>query len=246
MLKAILVDDEKKASETLKKLLGKYCPQVEVLFDYQRVDAAVSGIKEHKPDLVFLDIELPDGSGFDLLSRFEIIDFDVIFITAYNEYAIKAFKFSAIDYLLKPVDIDELIAAVSKAQQLNTLRNAKYKTLLENVSSPTAKKISVPIRGGMAFVNIEDIIRLEADGAYTIIVEKDGKQHTSTRYLKEYESLLDNNLFFRIHASHLINLEKVKALKREDGLFVEMADGSKLEISRRRKDEFLEKLNIKE
>jgi two-component system LytT family response regulator len=244
MIKAILVDDEKKASETLKNLLRKYCPLVDVIAVYERVETAYLGIAELKPDLIFLDVELPDGSGFNLLSRFDVIDFDVIFITAYSEHAVKAFKFSAIDYLLKPVDIDELVEAVSKFQQLNSLRDVKYKALLENINSPIAKKISIPIKGGMAFINIEDIIRLEVIDRHTVVFEGE-KKHESIRSLYEYESILDDNVFFRINPSQLINLEKVKLYVRTEG-FVEMSDGSKAEISRRRKDELLERLNITE
>jgi two-component system LytT family response regulator len=245
-LKAIIVDDEKKASDTLRKLLDKYCPDVEILADYQSIETAFKGITAQNPDLVFLDIELSDGTGFDLLSRFNLIEFDVIFITAYSDYAIKAFKFSAIDYLLKPVDIDELIIAVSKVQQLISLRNIRYKTLLENIHTGNPLKISIPIKGGMAFINVNDIVRLEADGAYTLVVENDGKKHTSTRNMKEYESILDPQSFFRIHSSHIINLSKVMKFTRTDGFTVEMSDGSTIEISRRRKEEFLEKLNISE
>jgi two-component system LytT family response regulator len=246
MIKAILVDDEKKAVDTLRKLIDKYCPDVEITADYQRVDTAFKGIGEHKPDVVFLDIELPDGTGFDLLSQFDVIEFDVIFITAYSDYAIKAFKFSAVDYLLKPVDIDELIIAVSKVQQLNSLRNIRYKTLLENLHNPNSGKLSVPIKGGMAFININDIVRLEADGAYTLIVEDDGRKHISTNYMKEYESLLNPDVFLRVHASHIINITKIKKLIRGEAFTIEMSDGSSVEISRRRKEEILERLNITE
>jgi two-component system, LytTR family, response regulator len=246
MLNVILVDDEKKASATLKNLLARFCPDVQVLQDYQRIETAYHGIQERKPDLVFLDIELPDGSGFDLLGRFDNIEFDVIFITAYNEYAIKAFKYSAIDYLLKPVDIDELVHAVSKVERINSRRDEKYKVLLGNVNGTITNKLSVPIKGGLAFVNLNNIIRLEADGAYTVIIESGGIEHRSTRYLKEYEAILDSDLFLRVHISHIINLDKVKSFSRVDGFLVEMEDGSRIELSRRKKDEFFEKLRARE
>ena len=240
MLTAVLVDDEKKNREGLKKLLNEYCPSVKVIGDAGSVDEALVAITKLKPQLLFLDVEMPDGSGFDLLRKIEKIDFKIIFVTAHSHYAIKAIRFSAVDYLLKPVDTDDLIEAVKKAdEEKHVNHQTQYKGLLNNLSNNSSQKLAIPIKDGFAFLAPEDIIRLQADGTYTHIYTN-GEKYTGTKNIKEYEQLLSDNNFFRSHNSHLINLKHVKKFSRVDGYFVQMSDSSMAEISRRKKEEFIE------
>jgi two-component system LytT family response regulator len=183
---------------------------------------------------------MPAGSGFDLLRKFEKINFKIIFVTAHSHYAIKAIRFSAVDYLLKPIDTDDLIAAVKKAgEDKSTNHHAHYKGLLENLQDINIKKLAIPIKDGFAFLAPEEIIRLQADGTYTHIYTNSEK-YTGTKNIKEYEQLLSDKNFFRSHNSHLINLIHVKKFSRLDGYFVQMSDSSMAEISRRKKEEFIE------
>jgi two-component system, LytTR family, response regulator len=243
MLSALIVDDDKLNRDSLSKLLSEYCPEVTVIGQTSSVDESVAFLKSNSPQLVFLDVEMPNGSGFDLLRRIPRITFKIIFVTAHSHYAIKAIRFSAVDYLLKPVDTDDLIAAVKRASDETVDRQQQYKTLVDNLSTPNIKKLAVPIKDGFAFLLAEDIIRLEADGTYTHIYTSTEK-FTGTKNIKEYEELLSDLNFFRSHNSHLINLRHVKKFSRLDGYTVQMSDSSIAEISRRKKEEFIEKMII--
>ena len=240
MLSALIVDDEKKNRDSLKKLLNDYCPAVKVVGDAASVDEALIVLNKQKPQIVFLDVEMPDGSGFDLLRQVDKIDFKIIFVTAHAHYAIKAIRFSAVDYLLKPVDTDDLIDAVKRAsEETHINHHVQYKGLLNNLNNGGAQKLAIPVKDGFAFLAPEDIIRLQADGTYTHIFTK-GEKYTGTKNIKEYEQLLNDKNFFRSHNSHLINLKHVKKFSRVDGYFVQMSDSSVAEISRRKKEEFIE------
>lgn len=246
MLKACIVDDEKKGRDTLQKLLEEYCNEVEVTGQADSINSAYQFITKEKPDLVFLDIEMPQGSGFELLKRFDKINFKTIFVTAHEHYAIKAIKFSALDYLLKPVDVDELIHAVHHCANGNNGNHthAHYTGFLENLTSNgKGGKIALPVKEGVAFINPFDIIRFEADGAYTHIFTS-GDKYTATKNIKEYEQLLHEFSFFRAHNSHLINLKHVKRFTRVDGYYALMSDGVSVEVSRRKKDQFLQLMNL--
>jgi two-component system LytT family response regulator len=242
MITALLVDDEKKNRDSLKKLLTEYCPAVEVIGEAGSVEEAILFLRKQKPGLVFLDVEMPNGSGFDLLRQVDRIDFKIIFVTAHSHYAIKAIRFSAVDYLLKPVDTDDLIAAVKKASEENVNTEEHYKGLLNNLSTTTSYKLAIPIKDGFAFLAPDEIIRLQADGTYTHIYTSTEK-YTGTKNIKEYEQLLADQNFFRSHNSHLINLKHVKRFSRLDGYFVHMSDSSVAEISRRKKEEFIEMMS---
>lgn len=240
MISALLVDDEKKNRDSLRKLLKEYCPVVEVSGEAGSVEEALVAIKKLRPQLVFLDVEMPSGSGFDVLRKANPIDFKVIFVTAHSHYAIKALRFSAVDYLLKPVDTDDLIEAVRKVSEVPlTHSSSQYKGLLENLGNGSVQKLAIPIKDGFAFLAPGEIIRLQADGTYTHIFTN-GEKYTGTKNIKEYELLLADQNFFRSHNSHLINLNHVKRFSRLDGYFVQMSDGSMAEISRRKKEEFIE------
>ncbi|HNP49564.1 MAG TPA: LytTR family DNA-binding domain-containing protein [Bacteroidia bacterium] len=245
MISALIVDDEKKNRDSLRKLIAEYCPEVNVAGEASSVEEARVACTKLKPDLVFLDVEMPKGSGFDLLRQFDPIPFKVIFVTAHSHYAIKAIRFAALDYLLKPVDTDDLIAAVKKATTNGTSSaSVQYKSLFENLNTQSLIKLAIPIRDGFAFLSPDEIIRLQADGTYTHLFTKDQK-YTGARNIKEYEQMLSDHCFFRSHHSHLINLKHVKKFSRLDGYFVEMSDGSQAEISRRKKEEFIELMSRK-
>jgi two-component system LytT family response regulator len=206
------------------------------------VDQAVEVIRLHNPDLVFLDVEMPRGSGFELLKRIERPSFKTIFVTAHNHYAIKAIRFSAADYLLKPVDVDELLAAVVHVKSMAGDWSARYANINDSLDQNRRGKLAVPVRDGFAFISPEEIIHLQADGSYTHIFTANEK-YTASRNIKEYEELLQDLNFFRAHHSHLINLSHVKHFSRNEGYSVVMSNGSVVEVARRKKDHFLQLMN---
>ena len=246
MIKAIIVDDERGARESLSKMVEKYCKEIEVVAKADSMKTALEAINSHHPDLVFLDIEMPNGNAFDLLAKLNEVDFDIIFTTAYDHYAIKAIKFSAIDYILKPIDPEELMEAVNrfrnkKEQQETT--NKKFKTLLSNLNPGNKmKKVALAEGDGLIFINISDIIRCESDNNYTFIVLTDKRKIIVTRTLGEFEQLFIDENFMRIHRSHLINLNHIKKYMKGEGGTVIMDDDSHVEVSRRAKTEFLDRL----
>jgi two-component system LytT family response regulator len=241
MLKALIVDDEIKGAETLKLMLKENCPDLQLLGIAHSADEAVTKINTLQPNVVFLDIQMPFGDGFSLLEKIGQINFEVIFTTAHNEYAVKAFKHNAIDYLLKPVKSVELVKAVNKCKeklsqsaQLHKLQN-KLSFLKEAF---VVHKFPVHTATETILVDMEEIIRLEADGNYTDIFLESGKKLKSTKSLADYEKSLPGDIFLRIHKKHLINRTHVNTIKKGDGLII-MADGSVLEISRLKKAHIL-------
>ena len=232
-MKAIIVDDEKDAVETLKIILKEYCQEVEIIDTAETAIEAIKSILKNKPDLVFLDVEMPHGNGFDVLEGLEKRDFKVIFTTAYNHYAIKAIKFSALDYLLKPIDIDELVEAVKNARisidndQVNSL-------LLRNLEKNRFSRIPIFHNGAYQFMEISDMIYLESDGAYTNIRFKD-QDMISSKHLKRYEDMLGDYGFYRVSKRHLVNVKHVKQFLNEDNGVLEMSDKSRISISRSKK-----------
>ena len=241
-LRTIIVDDELDAVNFIQTIIKEYCPMLEIV---GKANTALDGIKtinEVKPDLVFLDVEMPHGSGFDLLSQFPEKTFDVIFITAFNHYAIKAIKFSAVDYILKPINISEFIQAVEKViekRNSSVNQNSNYIALLENLKTSLPFKLAIPTSDGMEYLKTKDIIRIEADRSYSWFYLVNKRKILVSKNLKEYQELLNDRNFFRPHNSHLINLEHVKRYIRSEGGAIEMSDGSQVPISRTRKDLFL-------
>jgi two-component system LytT family response regulator len=243
-MKAIIIEDEKKGREILQKLLNDYCGDVEVVATAADAEEGYEMIRRHAPDLVFLDIEMPGGNGFELLEKFDEINFHIVFTTAYDSYALKAIKFHALDYLLKPIDIDELCAAVAHAQKiLNRPQPVQYREFIETRKLDYNGRISLPVKEGLIYVKLSDIVRIESDGGYSTFYILDGSRHIVSRNLKDYEDILPADSFFRVHKSHLINIRRVKKYLRNDGYFVEMEDGSTIEIARRKKDEFLQAMS---
>ncbi len=246
-IKAIIVDDELGARESLSKMIEKNCKQIEIVAKADSMKAAYDTITALNPDLVFLDIEMPNGNAFDLLEKFKQINFNIIFTTAYDHYAIKAIKFSAVDYLLKPIDPEELVTAVERLENKlgqKTELDKQFKTLLSNVRPENKlKKVGIPDGDGLVFINLSDIIRCDSDGNYTYFILTSGKKIIASRTLGEYENLFSDESFFRVHRSHLINLEHVKKYIKGEGGYVIMSDNSQVEVSRRNKNDFLEKLS---
>lgn len=245
MVHSIIIDDELKSRESLKILLNDFCENVMVMATCQNVSEGIAAITEHKPDVVFLDIQMQRETGFDLLSKIKPVNFEVIFTTAHSEYAIKAFKFSAIDYLLKPIDIEELKNALHKVdKKINGSISERLEHLIQNLkpASPQNFKLALPTSDGLIFVKIEDIIYCEASSNYTQIFTADGKKHVISRTLKEYEDLLTDHNFFRIHNSHLINLGAIKKYVRGEGGYVIMINDVSLDVSKRKKEAFLSRL----
>ncbi len=242
MIRAILVEDEAKSRQMLNTLIERYCQDVEVVDKVANVKDAIESIQTHKPELVFLDITLPDGTGFDLLAKLSPISFDIIFTTATDKHAIKAIKYAALDYLLKPIDKAELKEAVNKFAQkktnVNTVENLTQ--LLDNLreSSNSYQKITLPTGTAYEMVYTKDIIRCEAEGSYTMFYMTNGKKFMVSYGLKHYEELLSEKEFIRIHRHHLVNTKHVARYEKEGFAF--MKDGTKIEVARRKKDEFLE------
>jgi two-component system LytT family response regulator len=245
MIKTVLVDDEPNNLETLHQLLVKYCPQVVIAGTADSVTKAREVIVEQNPDLVFLDIEMPYGNAFELLNSLPAIDFEIIFVTAFGNYAIEAIKFSALDYLLKPLNIKELQAAVLKAAQRIQFKNINQKLdnlyFNLNTAKPSLQKIALPTLEGLIFVNIKDLVWLEARGSYTCVYLSSQQRIMVSRTLKEFEDVLPVDYFSRIHQSYIINHNYIRKYNRGRGGTIEMDDGTVIEVSMRKKDEFLAK-----
>jgi two-component system LytT family response regulator len=241
-LKTIIVDDEPDAVNFIDSIVKEYCPKLEVVGKAHSAKDGAKLIIEKTPDIVFLDVEMPHGSGFDMLANFPVKTFDVIFITAFNHYAIKAIKFSAVDYILKPININEFIKAVEKVTDKKSNhgnKGANFTALLENVRSAMPSKLAIPTSEGMEYLNTREILRVEADRSYSWFYLVDRRKILVSRNLKEYQELLSDRNFFRTHNSHLINLEHVKKYIRHEGGAVELIDGSQVPISRGKRDLFL-------
>jgi two-component system, LytTR family, response regulator len=247
VIKAIIVDDEAKSRSTLQSLVERHCPNVSVMDMADSVASALSSIEQHQPQLLFLDIEMPHGSGFTLLEKIKNPSFHVIFTTAYDHYAIKAIKFSALDYLLKPVDVDELTAAVNKIEEKQKSEKKQlpdFELLLSNLKTKGASaKIAIPTFEGLQMVDAKDIIKCTAAESYTHITLMNGTRITVSRILKEYEELLSDLNFFRVHNSCLVNLAHVVKYIKGEGGYVIMSDGESVEVSRRKKNELLSRLS---
>lgn len=247
MIRAIIVDDEQHCVDRLTDLLAKdFDDTVHVMAICNTVDDAVKTIQKLQPDLVFLDIQIHEQSGFDLLKLIDKRDFEVIFTTAFDNFAVQAFRFSAIDYLLKPIDATDLQEAIGKLKQmrLSSDTSAKINLLLDNLkeTNVTSKRIRVPVMNGFVMIQVSDIIRCESEINYTTFFLKDKQKLLVSKTLKEFEELLSAYHFFRVHNSHLVNLAYVKSYNKGKGGSIVLMDGTGIEISTRRKEEFLLKM----
>jgi two-component system LytT family response regulator len=232
---ALIVDDELHGRENLKKILSDYCSEIEVVGVAESVLKAIEFVKGLKPDVVFLDINMPVLDGFDFLTEIAAREFMVVFVSAHEEFGIKAVKAGAVDYILKPINIKELKQTVKK---LLTLHSQK----ITHHNSTESNKLILPVTHGFEVLIIDNIIRLEADGCYTKVIVKEGKNLIISRTLKDFEDTLPKEIFYRIHKSHIISLKFIKEYSGLSGHYVTMFDGSKIEISRRRAPEFTKKI----
>jgi two-component system LytT family response regulator len=249
MIKAILIDDEKNALEMLEWQLQNYCPQVQVGALCGSADEGLTAIRQHVPQLVFLDIEMPHKNGFEVIYTFPEPTFDVIFTTAYDQFAIKAFKFAALDYLLKPIDADELVDAVQRYEKKQ--RHLQFKDqldiLLQQYKQPQLAPGKIPFatHEGLVFVRPETIVRCESSSNYTTLYFSDKTKMVVSKTLKDVEDLLNPYGFFRVHHSHFINLQHVNRYVKAEGGYIEMTDSSQVPVSRQRKDLVLDVLTGK-
>jgi two-component system LytT family response regulator len=249
MIKAVLVDDDPKNITILKTLLKEIKSGIEVTGEANNAEEAIRLIPQLSPNLVFLDIEMPFGNAFDLLDKLMPVNFEIIFITAFNEYSLKAFRYSALDYLLKPVDIDDLHLAVQKAEKKIELKNinSQLSNFLSTLNKPalSVTKIAIPVKEGFDFIDINTIISCESKNNCTIVHIQTGKKYTCTRTIKDYEDLLPEDSFFRIHYSHIVNVNFIrKFFKDGRGGYIELSDGTTLPVAYRRKDIFLSKFGF--
>jgi two-component system, LytTR family, response regulator len=246
-LRAIIIEDDENCRDTLRDLLGKHCPDIHVVKECGDVASGVTALNEAEIDILFLDIELPDGLGFDILNRVEHIRFKTIFTTAHNEYAIKAIKFSALDYLLKPIladDLKEAIARFKATQETQEQQRAQLKILRDHLTPrhDGQDRIALPTQDGYSFVDLRDIVWCEAQSNYTTVSLVRGAALIVSRTMKEFEELLVEHGFFRIHNSHIINLHHLKKYVKGKGGYVIMSDNKELEVAARRKEEFIERI----
>jgi two-component system LytT family response regulator len=244
MKKILIIDDEKPTRELIKRMIDSFGFDVEIFIDGENVKSGVESIHRIQPDLVFLDIQMPDGNGFDVLKSVDQINFEVIFITAFQEYAIQAIKFSALDYILKPIDAEELRQSLSNA--LNKLNEKSdenvYQALHHNIQPQNKRKLVLKTQESNYVVDIEDIIRCESDKNYTFFYLKTGKKILVSRTLKDYDILLSPFQFFRVQQSHLVNLNFVDRYDKQDGGSVIMKDGASIPLSPVKKDQFFKML----
>jgi len=245
-INAIIVDDEQKSRSSLRKLLSDFCTEVNVVAEAADINEAQVLIEKMQPHVVFLDVEMPYGTGFDLLERIGDINFEVVFITAYSQYAVEAFKYASIDYILKPVDIDTLIRSVERAkEQLQTKQSiADYKKLLQQVQKQTDGDIRIQLSAvkEQHLVKCNEIICCVADGSYTNVYMTGGRKFYSSRNLKQFVAELPASIFYRVHNGHLVNMNHIEKIIKGHGGSVVMTDGRELEIAVRRKEDFLNRM----
>ena len=244
MLRTILIDDEPNSRDALKALLEHYCPEVTVIGQASSAEHGVQLLREQTPDLLFLDVEMPLGSGFDLLDALGQVSFDVIFTTAHDHYALRAIKFCALDYLLKPVGVGDLREAVAKAQRPKPSLTTQLRTFYDNLQvrkGNGASKVVLPTQQGFEVVEVARIVRCQADDNYTLFVLTGKEKILVSRTLKEYEELFSEYDFLRVHQSPLINADHVKRYIKGSGGYVQLSDDSIIEVSRRKKDELMKR-----
>lgn len=245
MITAIIIDDETKGRQALRQKLEAYCSDIKVIGEADDGLSGIQLVESLKPELIFLDIEMPAMNGFEMLNNISTKNFHIIFTTAYDQYAIKAIKYAAFDYLLKPIDITELQHAVSALKNLShSYTKSQVDLLNQNFSHPQKllNKLAIPTIEGLFFYDINDIVRLEANSNYTSIFFSKHPKVLASKTLKEFEELLPDDIFFRSHNSHIINLNFIRRYIRGDGGQIELQNGDCVEVSRRKKDEFLERI----
>ncbi len=242
LLRTIIIDDEAHVRDTLTKLLARYCPQIEIIGEAVSVASGLKAIKELHPELVLLDIQMEDGSGFDLLNTLPEIDFKIIFITAYDNFAVHAFRFSAVDYLVKPVNPELLSEAVGRAvQMIREHQQIQMNALQENLKNigHQHKKIILKTSDNIHLLELQDIICCESDGNYTHVITEEGNKILVSKTLKEYDDLLGGYCFYRVHKSYLINLTHIRRFEKHEGGYLVLTNGMKVPVASRKRDEVM-------
>ncbi len=243
---AVIVEDELASTNNLKNLLTLHCPEVQVIGEATSIEEGLELFDdiELRPNVAFLDVSLPDGLIFKLLDTIQPIDFEIIFITAYNEHAVKACQYSSIGYILKPIDPDELVQAVNRIRITKPDTIKQRLELFQKHMSPSNpfEKMSISAVDGMYFLNLKDILRFEAEDNYTHVFLTNGERITSSKTIKAYEEMLQNSNFYRVHKRHVINLNYMRKFIKGDGGYLIMADNKKIEVSRRRRPAFMEQM----
>lgn len=243
-MRTLIIEDEEQAISALRAEIQFHCPELEIVGFAQSVKDGIAKIRQLEPQLVFLDIQLSDGLGFDILDVVKEKNFCVIFTTAYSQYAIKAIKFSALDYLLKPIDGSELKLAVQKALQSNSHeQQQKIETFIQNQRQQGRKKIALPTSDGISIFELDSIVRCSSEGNYTCIYFTNGKKMLFAKTLKEFEELLGQSGFERVHHSHIVNLNHLSSYTNKDGGYVILSDKSTVPVSQRKKTQLLAILN---
>lgn len=245
MLKAIIVDDEPYCCESLDALLQRYCPEVNVTGVFSNGQDALNAIRQQQPDLVFLDVEMPKMNGFEMLEQLPTVNFDLIFTTSYDKYALKAIRFSAIDYLLKPIDREDLQKAIQKVIQRSQKPIAQQLEILMqkmNNSSTSFSKIAMPTMEGLQMVPVDSIVSCESDSNYTIVLMKNRQKLIVSRTLKDIEEMLEEHSFVRVHHSYLVNLNEIEKYVKGEGGYLVMSDGTTVDVSKSKKESLLKKL----
>jgi two-component system, LytTR family, response regulator len=243
MIKAILIDDEKNCTEVLRWQIETYCPSLEIVAECNQPEKAIESIRQLHPDVIFLDIEMPGMNAFEMLNILKPFEFHVIFTTAYNQFAQQAFKENAIDYLLKPIDKSDLLVAVEKLMNKEKIySHEKIEMLLHLFKEQlkTNKKIALPTQDGISFINVDQIVRVESDSNYSFVHLVSGENICITKTLKQIESSLEAQPFYRVHQSHLVNLNHIEKYVKDGGGYIVMSDKTTITLARQRKDGFME------
>lgn len=244
MITTLIIDDEPRARDFLRGMLESHCPEVQILGEAGSVEEGIAALQTHSPQLVFLDIQMPDGTAFDLLRKIPDFDFRIVFITAHEQYAIDAFRLSALDYLLKPLSPPSVIRAVAKASEAFVLKNLQVQltTLMANLDQGASpEKLVLKTLDSIYAVRMDEIVRLESDGSYTAFFLNDGRKLLVSQRMKTYEDMLPRKQFFRIHQSHVINLQCFREFNKKEDLAV-LSDGTEVPVSTRRRQGLLDRL----
>ncbi|HRH33417.1 MAG TPA: LytTR family DNA-binding domain-containing protein [Catalimonadaceae bacterium] len=246
MITTILVDDEAKGRQYMRQLCDKYCPQIKIIGEAANASEAIELFDNQKPDLVFLDIEMPGMTGIEMLRQMQEIPFEVIFVTAFNRYAVEAFRLGAVDYLLKPAIPSDLQQAVERAEKnlIQKTPDRPHIKVLSQTYGQALTKVTIPTLNGFEFIDFTEILFLESDNNYTTLHLTNGKKVVASKGLGEFEEILENYRFFRIHKSYLINLAHIRKYIKGDGGTVVMENGTEIDVSRRRKEEFLAAMKL--
>ncbi len=244
-LRAVIIDDEPKAVELLSLRLVQHCPQVEILAGCTSSVQGIEAIANLRPNLVFLDIEMPNMNGFQVLEAVKEIDFTLIFVTAYDQFAVRAFRYSALDYLLKPLDVKELVKAVARAEENRAIDSYRLQHLKQQYSKPWEsfpERIALPYQNGVIFTPVKDILYCESDNNYTRFYMANGMQHLALKPLREIQEILEERDFVRIHRQYLVNIDRIKKFVRGAGNYLVMDDNRSIPVARTQKDKLKEKV----